>query len=83
MRSLDFRFRKIVEDLKPERWTGICSRGCLSPRSQVDEKRRTLQEVCELATKEHDGDRLGELIEEILELLAEAQDRNKLSPPNQ
>ena len=49
----------------------------------MDEKRRTLQEVCELATKEHDGDRLGELIEEILELLAEAQDRNKLSPPNQ
>ena len=37
-------------------------------------KRRTLKEILELATKETDGNRLGDLMEEILELLAEAQD---------
>jgi hypothetical protein len=42
----------------------------------VNEKRRSLPEVCELATKEFDSSRLGELVEEILELLTEAQDAN-------
>jgi hypothetical protein len=40
----------------------------------VNGKRRTLQEICELATKETDGNRLSDLMEEILELLAAAQD---------
>jgi hypothetical protein len=50
----------------------------------VNEKRRTLQGVCKLAVKEYDGDRLSDLVEEILELLAEAQDakaRKEGSPP--
>jgi hypothetical protein len=40
----------------------------------VNGKRRTLQEVCELATREYDTHRLSALVEEILELLAEAQE---------
>ena len=40
----------------------------------MNDKRRTLQEVCEQATKEYDTHRLSALVEEILELLAEAQD---------
>ena len=40
----------------------------------MNDKRRTLQEACELATKEYDANRLSDLVEEILELLAEAQD---------
>lgn len=43
-------------------------------RGPVNEKRRSLQEVCELATREYDTARLSELVEEILELLTEAQD---------
>jgi hypothetical protein len=51
----------------------------------VNEKRRTLQEVCELATKEYDASRLSDLMEEILELLTEAQDakaRESAEDPN-
>ncbi|HEX4485880.1 MAG TPA: hypothetical protein VH088_06415 [Terriglobales bacterium] len=47
----------------------------------MDDKRRTLQEVCELATKEFDTHRLSALVEEILELLAESQAaKNKPEP---
>jgi hypothetical protein len=45
----------------------------------VNEKRRTLQEVCELATKEFDTHRLSALVEEMLELLTEAQEARKKS----
>jgi hypothetical protein len=39
----------------------------------VNQNRRTLQEICELASKEYDGNRLSDFLEEILELLAEEQ----------
>jgi hypothetical protein len=43
----------------------------------VNDKRRTLQEVCELATREYDTHRLSALVEEMLELLTEAQEARK------
>jgi hypothetical protein len=51
----------------------------------VNEKRRSLQEVCELATQEDDASRLGDLVEEILELLTQAQNakiQNASEDPN-
>jgi hypothetical protein len=57
----------------------------LYSRGPVNEKRRTLQEVCELATKEYDASRLSDLVEEVLELLTEAQDakaRDAAKDPN-
>jgi len=47
----------------------------------VNDKRRTLQEVCDLATREYDTHRLSGLVEEILELLTEAQEAKKKSEP--
>jgi hypothetical protein len=47
----------------------------------LNDKRRTLQEVCELATKEYEPHRLSALVEEILELLAEAQEAKKKPRP--
>ena len=39
----------------------------------MNDNPRTLQEVCALATREYDPQRLGALIEEMLELLTAAQ----------
>jgi hypothetical protein len=49
----------------------------------VDEKRRSLQEVCELAIKEYNGEKLGELVEEMLEILSEAQKQKKVPPASE
>lgn len=57
-------------------FSGVCS----SKGTSVDEKRRSLQEVCELAIKEYNREKLGELVEEMLELLSEAQKQKKVPP---
>jgi hypothetical protein len=59
------------------------SRGCSSQGTSVDEKRRSLQEVCELAVREYNGERLGELVEEMLELLSEAEKQKKVPPASE
>jgi hypothetical protein len=51
----------------------------------MPEKRHNLQEICELATQEDDASRLGDLVEEIFELLTEAQNakiQNASEDPN-
>jgi hypothetical protein len=50
-------------------------------RGPLDDKRRTLQEVCELATKEFDTHRLSAQVEEILELLAESNRPKQTQAP--
>ena len=51
--------------------------------SRVDEKKRSLQEVCELAIKEYNEEKLSELVEEMLELLSEAQKQRKVPPASE
>ena len=80
----DFRFRKIPLLQKCDGMPGFMfSAAGLPGGSRVDEKKRSLQEVCELAIKEYNEEKLSELVEEMLELLSEAQKQRKDPPASE